>query len=464
MSFAFSATVTPPSFNYKNGKAHFVDFSEAVYKIQFDVPNKKSTYQATIKFKSNETGFPIFDVVNAPTKIILDNIQVTATEVTTPNKESKIRIIEKSISPGNHELIIEGEIINDLVKYLQGQVVGAFWFSDLEDRSYLETYLPANYEFDQLKVTFQVSIIGSSEIQTVYTNGKISNSSSKLRQQAGTQFFQVEYPSYFTSSSLYFHLTKKNQYEELKSEFRSSNGKTFPIILYGLRGINEPTMDSVHEILKELENDYGPFLHDSLTIYLNQSFGGGMEYSGATVTTLSALSHELTHSYFARGVMPANGNAGWLDESIASWRDKGYQSLENLNGTSSMASHPVYTRETDRMAYGFGANLMAYFNNKTQSQGGLKSFLKNLIQTKAHQNYTTESFNEMMDQFFQISFKKDFQKYAYSSIDIQSPIQGWQKRGNLSGFHSLKQKSTSWTENQSPEQKRLPRKLWFKIL
>jgi hypothetical protein len=49
-----------------------------------------------------------------------------------------------------------------------------------------------------------------------------------------------------------------------------------------------------------------------------------MEYCGATMTDPGALGHELTHSWFARGVMPANGNTGWIDEAVASWRDDGY--------------------------------------------------------------------------------------------------------------------------------------------
>ena len=76
--------------------------------------------------------------------------------------------------------------------------------------------------------------------------------------------------------------------------------------------------------MRELEQTYGPYPHEALLIYCTGNISGGMEYAGATMTSLEALGHEITHSWFARGVMPANGNAGWIDEAIARWRDRGY--------------------------------------------------------------------------------------------------------------------------------------------
>ena len=66
-----------------------------------------------------------------------------------------------------------------------------------------------------------------------------------------------------------------------------------------------------------------------MTIYI--AGRGGMEHCGATITSMSALAHEITHSWFARGVMPANGNAGWIDEGTARWRDRGYPTAKGFS-------------------------------------------------------------------------------------------------------------------------------------
>ena len=62
-------------------------------------------------------------------------------------------------------------------------------------------------------------------------------------------------------------------------------------------------MQRTLEFLAELEADYGAYTHDSMTVYI--AGRGGMEHCGATITSMSALGHEITHSWFARGVMPA---------------------------------------------------------------------------------------------------------------------------------------------------------------
>jgi len=140
-----------------------------------------------------------------------------------------------------------------------------------------------------------------------------------------------------------------------------------------------------------------------------------MEYCGATMTEFSALGHELFHSYFARGVMPANGNSGWVDEALASWRDKGYQSLSILTGSSRMSSHPYYTRTTDRAAYSFGERFMRYLDGKLQSKGGLKPFMRYMVDKKVFSPFFVEEFISEMSNFYDVSLSEDFKRYTFDS-------------------------------------------------
>ena len=81
-------------------------------------------------------------------------------------------------------------------------------------------------------------------------------------------------------------------------------------------------VERTEHYINVLESNFGPFPHDSVTIFAKPGAGrGGMEYAGATATTLGSLRHELNHSYFARSAVPVNGNAGWIDEAIAEWEE-----------------------------------------------------------------------------------------------------------------------------------------------
>lgn len=131
------------------------------------------------------------------------------------------------------------------------------------------------------------------------------------------------------------------------------------------------------------------------------------------MTDFSSLGHELFHSYFARGVMPANGNSGWLDEALASWRDNAYPSVTTLSGSSRMSAHPYYTRTTDTAAYGFGARFMSYLDGRVKSKGGLKPFMRQMVANRRFQPLFVEEFIQAMSQFYQMSFVEDFKRYTY---------------------------------------------------
>ena len=200
------------------------------------------------------------------------------------------------------------------------------------------------------------------------------------------------------------------------------NGRIIPIILYSRFSwsLNSAQKETLN-VLKELEDRFGVWPHPSLTIYLAGQ--GGMEYSGATMTSKSALGHELTHSYFARGVMPINGNAGWIDEAIASWRDSNYASKENLPyGSSNMSSHSNYRRYTDRDAYSHGRDFLKHINFRLESLGGLTSFLKGFHDKHTHTNISTELFKSSLEDFAGEDFSKEFNTHIYGKSSEKKTV------------------------------------------
>ena len=395
----------PPSFNYRDSKAVFSDFIEAHYEITYDLNTQAARAKVVIHLELPEAGYPIFDSVTSPQSILFDGAQVTAEEIKTPSSETSLRVIHQKAGIGSH--VIEIQLpLTELVRFSSDGVKSAFWTSDLDDRNFLERYLPSNFEFDQVKMDFLVRFIGLRQEQVLYTNGQVN------QVDAGT--FTVNYPPYFTASSIFFHTTPKGAMLERSFKIKSIDGRILPVTLYtspsSMGSSLDPLQEKVKKVISELESDYGPFPHPSILIY--KAGSGGMEYCGATMSDLGSVEHELFHSYFARGVMPANGNSGWLDEALASWRDNGYPSLTALSGSSGMSSHPRYTRITDQAAYSFGARFMAYLDGKTKKTGGLKSFLKFMVAHHTFKPLFVEEFISEMDRFYQGSFLSEFRRYT----------------------------------------------------
>ena len=408
----------PKSFDVVSGKAVFVDFDTADYVITYNAETSSANVVATIKFNAPEAGFPIFDSVAAPSSVKLDGETVSSLEVKTPSRETTLRVMNKLISVGEHTATISVPLTT-LIEFRDGGVKSAFWTSDLSERNFLERYMPANLEFDQVKMTFNILFEGFSSKQKIYTNGVVQ----EVKKGAKTTY-KISYPSHFNASSIFFHTVPEGLTSELRFSLKSIDGREIPAVVYfgksilgGLVSL-ETLKGRSTEVFHELEGDYGAWPHEQLIVY--NAGQGGMEYCGATMTSLSALGHEMFHSYFARGVMPANGNSGWLDEALASWRDDGYQTLSILSGSSKMSNHPYYTRTTDRAAYSFGERFMSYLDGKLKSKGGLKPFMRHMVDNRKFSPLFVEEFIQEMNQFYGVSVDKDFKKYTFGTEDFSN--------------------------------------------
>lgn len=405
----------PKSFSTSTGKAVFVDFISADYAINYNAETKSSNVVATIKFNVPEAGLPIFDSVEVPTSVVLDGETISATETKTPSSETTLRVMNKTVSEGSHTAVISVPL-KTLVEYKNDGIRSAFWTSDLDERRFLERYMPANLEYDQVKMTFTINFEGTKAVQKIYTNGIV-----KETKRLGKTTYKITYPEYYNASSIFFHTVPEGTTDELRFTLKSIDGREIPSVVYFQRSILggmtslQKLKDLSTEVFHELEGDYGAWPHPSLVVY--NAGSGGMEYCGATMTSVSALGHELFHSYFARGVMPANGNSGWIDEALASWRDDGYQTLSTLSGSSRMSSHAYYTRTTDTAAYSFGERFMSLMDGKVKTKGGLKPFMRHMVENRKFAPLFVEEFIKEMSAFYDVNVEPDFKKYTFGSSD-----------------------------------------------
>lgn len=396
----------PPNFSYADGQAVFVDFQNALYELTYDLESKEALVETTITFKTSKEGYPIFDLIPDPSEVVLDGQSSTSETIKDPDQQTTLRVLRQHIGPGQHELKLKHVLSKNVVFGTTG-VASGFWTSDLTDRQYLEQYLPTSFEYDQYKMKIIVNIKGThAEEHVIKANGKVSKTKSNQ--------FEIVYPDFYTASSAFFHLLpESNPTKTIQFYYSSIDGRLIPVEIYTSFNV-EDFATYAKAILKELEGDYGPFPHNQVVIYGNAP-SGGMEYSGAAATSYSALAHELFHSYHARAVMPANGNAGWMDEAIARFRDNKYPLVEKLSFDSThLAGHSLWARLTDRMAYKEGSAFLSWIAYRMSEKGlSFKGFLKNYFEKYKYTTVTTELFQREVSKASGLDLEGDFNRYVY---------------------------------------------------
>ncbi len=182
------------------------------------------------------------------------------------------------------------------------------------------------------------------------------------------------------------------------------------------------SIDTAFDILKswlpELRVNIGTFpMKRGLDVFLTQR-GGGMEYFGATTTSLSALEHEVFHMYFGCSVVAKTYRDSWWDEAINMWYEysasgSSYPIAPSFSSNIVGGRTPVSVGFDDR-AYNEGAMII---ESVASEMGGRESFIGFLSHEYA--NYTFAPFNtfELVDHIFNysgIDFKERFIKWLYN--------------------------------------------------
>ena len=418
----------PPSFTDKDGrKVVFVDFTEARYRLEFDARAKKAAAFSEITFLCDAEGHPALSLNQRYKSASLDGQSVKLEDPMCQDKKGLFKILSRPVKPGSHVLTVESRLrrkgpYGHPVRW-RSRLTGVeciFNMSDgkLKSGGYLEAFLPSNYNFDRFRMSLSVTIRNYGTKHSVYSNGAIKS-------LAGEQW-RIEFPSYFTSACPWFHLAPSHEFQSLEDTFASSDGRIVPIVVYTNAEWQDEDIDlerfmlKTKTILHDLESDFGPFPHGSVTVFAREGVEpSGMEYAGAAATNMDALRHELDHSYFARSIMPADGNAGWVDEAIAVWGDEGYLSREKKpkNGVNMGARSP-YVRITSQASYEMGSQFLAHLDHVLRERHGpkrgLKSFLREYARTKRHQSVTAIEFQELLEDYHGESLQELFDAYVYS--------------------------------------------------
>lgn len=414
--FSHAEDRTPPVINLENNKLVFSDFQHARYILTYDISKKVATVETHIYFHQAEDGQPAFDALFAIDSAELDGQPVAFDKIGVPavSKKGPIYFSKVSVAAGEHIWKIRSRL-SENVLFRPQTVSSSFMMSDLKEPGrYLSTYVPGNLEYDHYAMEFEVTVVGGDPtLQDVLANGDV--------QKVSDNQWKVTFPEYFTGSSVFFHLLEKNSFDFINTSLVSMDGRTLPVTIFNKKSLLGPSTEiyrkATFETIAYLESKWGPFPHSKIVIYGTGALRGGMEYCGATVSNLESLEHELTHSYYARGVMPYNGNAGWIDEAIAMWFAKPHDGVPDLLDAmpfsrSFLISGSIYNRLTNDDAYQKGGRLIAHINSLTGDK--LFGMLVDFKNKNLFQSVTSEDFRLFLEGASGISLKELFDRYVYN--------------------------------------------------
>ena len=424
-TLAAETSHAPPNFPVGEKSAVFVDIQKVQATLEFDVKARLATVRAKVDFEQGQEGYPIIDLVPNVQGIKLDGKEVSPSHYVTtidPDGQSNMRVLQRAVGPGRHSLELSYRLPRSKsLQFFEQEVNFMQRCGDLIPRGFVEQYLPSNYEYDRYPMSYKVRITGTDRPHRIMSNGEV--------RELGDGRFEVHFPQHFNAPSFFMHIIDPTKYVFLEEDYEGRQA-TIPMTVYVRKGTYRSekvfrreevsaeelalrAMAESKKVMEELETTYGPYGHPAWLAHVYGLDRGGMEYAGATDTKLAALGHELLHSFNARGIAPLNGNAAWIDEAWARWRDRGYPRADgvNLDGPfPQLSGFSPYMRRTPRTSYQHGSEVFSEIDYIMRDQGGLRPVLSEFYRTYAGKlvsneiffNFLNERSPEPLDEIFRV--------------------------------------------------------------
>jgi hypothetical protein len=390
------------------------NFEAMRLQLAFSVPAATARGIAEIELRATGEGFSYFLCEGQILSAQLDGKAISVSARPDPDGLNTLLVISKPLRKGErYQLRLEYVVPQARISFQANGVGFLTSMSDLGRGNFFEAYAPASFEYDAFPLRLELRIEpGTAPLPAhrIFANGEI--------QTVTNSHWKVDFPSYFTSSSFYLHLTSTPLF--VRQATYQGKEKSIPITVYSHEeALATQAIDMLPALFRELEDTYGAYAHGSFLAYISGG-RGGMEYSGATITSLAALGHELTHSWFARGVMPSDGRSGWIDEAIASWRDNGYFRASEVGQrpATNLARISAFQRFTLPNSYVDGRALLSEFDLLFSSQGGLRPVLRDFFHAWKRKSIRTTDFRLFLEEKSGTNLGPLFQKYVYADTSF----------------------------------------------
>jgi hypothetical protein len=171
--------------------------------------------------------------------------------------------------------------------------------------------------------------------------------------------------------------------------------------------------------LAELRSALGPFpMPRGLAVVLTQT-GGGMEYFGATTTSLRALRHEVFHMYFGCSTVARTYRDSWWDEAINMWyelsADPAFAPIPEEFRSDIVSSRSPVAVGFDRRAYDAGARIFQAVAAELGGRARMVSFLRDLHARRSFDPFGTWDLADEIAAWGGVPFPDRFASWLYSA-------------------------------------------------
>lgn len=427
----------PENFDMLGGRRTFVKIHYARHQITLS-DTEPARVSSEVRFTNSEEGTPIIDFYNDPyadARVSLNSSMADLGFQTVQAPDGspyEYRVIAANV-PAD---VVQTAWIDYQTTTLSfaPEVPLFFRMSDLDDatftspqstpfraRCFLDRYVPANLEFDQHPVDVAVTFDsgGSARLENcaILSNGRV-------RRQTGSSAV-ISFPATFSVSCPFLAIVHKDCVVERRFEFARNLSDPNPIrvTVFNTKskgGQLEDHAEQASTALRELDDKFGAFPYDKLLLY--SSDGGAMEYAGAAEVSGSHVAHEILHSYFGRGLMPANGDAGWFDEAVASWVENGCaRETAPPDAGSDCANRGRHHRRTSpdasRRGKVFISHLAHLVDMSAPFMGGvprtLEGALRKMSRIAGGRTLRAKEIEELFAALTNLDCRALFQKYVY---------------------------------------------------
>ena len=382
---------------------HIIDLTA---RVKFDGAKQAATADATMTYIVGPTaGSPFFDLRQTVDRCWLDGHEIDPALVAARDVGagpfSTVRVIDVAQRARSvHRLRIRygldipcaglGGAYPPRLTWTAGpRLRWSIAMSDLEPGRYLEAWFPSNLPFDQFPFALDLRLVGMPIRHTIITNGEVV-----AMQRNG---WSIRFPRWFTTMSPLVEIRAGDQLQMAAGNFSSPiSHRTIGVEAWKLVDGPEDLstwISRITSLLAENETRYGEFVGEKFVCFFHGA-AIGMEYSNATTSDTSALRHEVFHSWFARGVMPASQADGWWDEGFTRYNDDGADKIERFDFSESpveLCSRQPFQRSTPANAYVDGSR---FFRGVSAAIGAdrLRDAMRDLYGSKRRTPVSTGDF------------------------------------------------------------------------
>ena len=399
----------------EEGVAVPIDVVGLVGRFTLDVAGETTTVDAQLTFRVGATaGRPIFDLRQELSDGDLDGEAIAAlwTRDFGGGPGAEMRVLDREVEAcSEHVLTLRYPLVRppgfaaDPPEFEEDGVSWDFAFNDVAPRMFLEQWLPVNLIHDRHPIALSLEILGGVEDQRVITNGALTD--------RGDGAWDIMFGPDSTALSPMLVLSPAS---EVVSSSVMMDGVRFEV--HRNQSFTEEPgllLDIVTQAYSQYVQTTGEYLYPGFTAFITKN--AGMEYDGGTTSDINALTHELFHSWFGRGVRPQRGSDGWIDEAWNEYNTGAPQfpaePLKFTNPAVILCNGDPWSRTTPLAAYDAGKAVFAGIAAEA-GVDELRASMRGFYEMHAGSPVTTETLERHLHCELQVpAVRRLFHRFVY---------------------------------------------------